>query len=121
MGEKAWLVSQRLDIHLQTASRQLRDLPVAEQSWSDAALPSDEQDRERMAFRAEWDDTVDRIGRLVQAFDGKALSSEQGARLADLLALLRSRQPDLRRLRLREPNWADVERVAAVLAPQLRA
>lgn len=105
------------DDELRTIRAHAQALPVAEQRWQESELPLQERQRDRMAFRYEWHDTVTRFEELAAAYLARRMSGEQAEQFRALIALLRDTLPAVRRLRLREPAPDLLGRLAAGPSP----
>src|SRR4051794_19364988 len=97
------LRARQIDTRLRVIGKALRELPEAERRWADPAIPTDERERERLAFHYEWDDKVTRFEELAAAYEAGVLSSDQGRQFRELVALLGPMLPRLQHLCVRVP------------------
>ena len=98
--------------HLAAVRRDLDRLIALERSWfDDAFLPDD-----RIGYRAEWDNTLDRFSSVVRAHVVGQLDPDVAAQLIDVAKLLVSSSPALERMHLRVPAADDLKRVGILSA-----
>ena len=92
--------------------RELEQLTALEHSWFEADfLPDD-----RIGYRAEWDNTLDRFSSVVQAHIDGRLDPDVSAQLIDVARLLVSASPILERMHLRLPSADDLKQAGILSA-----
>src|SRR3954454_7875984 len=91
--------------HLKAVRREVGQLTALEPSW--AALEPDD----RIGYRAEWDNTLDRFAAVVRGHGDSALDGDVVADLVDVATLLVTHAPALERMQLRQPSPDDLRRV----------
>lgn len=93
--------------HLAAIRRDLDRLTALERSWfDDAFLPDD-----RIGYRAEWDNTLDRFSAVVQAHVDGRLDHDVAAKLVEVANTVAGFMPALERMRLRQPSADDLRRL----------
>jgi hypothetical protein len=98
--------------HLAAIRRDLKRLTALERSWfDDAFLPDD-----RIGYRAEWDNTLDRFAAVVRAYVDDRLDDDVAAQLVDVARLLVAFTPALERMQLRQPSADDLRRLGILSA-----
>ena len=91
--------------------RDLTHLTALERYWfDDAFLPDD-----RIGYRAEWDNTLDRFSAVVQAYADGRLDQDVAADLIEVARTLAAFSPALDRMQLRQPSPDDL-RLLGVLS-----
>jgi len=97
---------------LAAVRRDLDRLTTLERSWfDDAFLPDD-----RIGYRAEWVNTLDRFSSVVRAYVDGRLDPDVSAQLIDVARLVVSTSPILERMHLRLPSSDDLKRVGILSA-----
>jgi hypothetical protein len=94
----------------------LRQLPRAEQRWSDPLRSPLERERDQQATFHEWQATVERFELLAGAFLAGNLPPDMAQPFADLVDQLQRLLPIVERLGLQRPSAALMERLATRLA-----
>jgi hypothetical protein len=98
--------------HLAALRRDLKRLTALERPWfDDDFLPDD-----RIGYRAEWDNTVDRFVAVVRAYVDGRLDDDVAAELIDVARVLVEFTPTLEHMQLRQPSADDLRRLG-VLSP----
>lgn len=98
--------------HLAAVRRDLARLADLERSWFDAAfLPDD-----RIGYRAEWENTLDRFETVVQAYAAGRLDRHAAAQLVDVARAMMGFAPSLERMQLRQPSPDDLRRLGVLSA-----
>lgn len=90
--------------HLAAIRRDLTRLTDLEPSWfDDTFLPDD-----RVGYRAEWENTLDRFSAVVQAHAAGQLDRHVATELAEVARTLAAFVPSLDRMKLRQPSPDDL-------------
>src|SRR5438552_431438 len=98
--------------HLAAVRRNIDRLTALEGPWLDDALLPDD----RIGYRAEWDNTLDRLSVVVQAHIAGRLDRDIGAQLVDIARALVAFAPSLERMQLRQPSPDDLRRLGILSA-----
>jgi hypothetical protein len=98
--------------HVTAIRRDVDHLTALERSWFDDTFEPDD----RIGYRAEWANTVDRFSAVVQAFAGGRLDNNVAAQLVDVARLLVAFTPSLERMQLRQPPADDLRRLGILSA-----
>ena len=96
--------------HLKAIRREVSQLAAREPSW-DTLEPDD-----RIGYRAEWSNTVDRFAAVVQAYVDDRLDSDVAADLVDVANVLVAFAPTLEQMHLRQPSADDLRRLGILSA-----
>jgi len=96
--------------HLKAIRREVSQLTVRESSWG--ALEPDD----RIGYRAEWDNTLDRFSAVVQAYGDQRLDQDIATQLIDVARILADFTPSLVRMQLRQPSADDLRRLGILSA-----
>ena len=96
--------------HLKAICREVRQLTALEPSWG--ALEPDD----RIGYRAEWDNTLDRFSAVVQAYVDNRLDQDVAAELVDVANILVNFVPALKHMQLRQPSSDDLRRLGILSA-----
>lgn len=107
-------VDDRIDHWLRIIPREVRALPGVERHWGEARVlgvqSEDEILADRVGFRMEWVDLMDRLEHgLHRPYVARRMSPEQVARYHALLSLLREMAPIIERLGLSRPPRSVLE------------
>jgi hypothetical protein len=98
--------------HLAAIRRDLARLTALERSWfDDAFLPDD-----RIGYRAEWDNTLDRFAAVVEAHAAGRLDRHVADQIVDVARALVAFGPSLERMQLRQPSPDDLRRLGILSA-----
>ncbi len=98
--------------HLAAIRRDLARLTALERSWfDDAFLPDD-----RIGYRAEWDNTLDRFSAVIRAYVEDQLEHDVVAELLEVANVLVEFMPALERMQLRQPSPDDLRRLGILSA-----
>src|SRR5688500_1178583 len=93
--------------HLAAIRRDLNRLTVLERSWfDDDFLPDD-----RIGYRAEWDNTLDRFAAVVESHAAGHLDHDVADQTVDVARALVASMPVLERMQLRQPSPDDLRRL----------
>jgi hypothetical protein len=98
--------------YLKAIRRDVERLTSLRASWLDDSFPADD----RIGYRAEWANTVDRFSSVVQAYTNRELDADVAAELIDVANLLVSFGPSLDRMQLRQPAPDDLRRLGILSA-----
>jgi hypothetical protein len=98
--------------HLKAVRRDLDRLGALESAWFDDAFPPDD----RIGFRAEWDNTLDRFSAVIQAHAAGRLDSDIMAQLIDIAQDVVAFAPALERMKLRQPAPGDLKELGILSA-----
>ncbi len=98
--------------HLAAVRRDLARLTALERSWFDDAFPPDD----RIGYRAEWDNTLDRFSAVVQAHAAGRLDRQVAGQLVDVARALAAFAPSLERMQLRQPSPDDLKHLGILSA-----
>jgi hypothetical protein len=98
--------------HLKAIRRDVERLTVLRTSWSDDSFSADD----RIGYRAEWSNTVDRFSSVVQAYANRELDADVAVELIDVANLLVGFGPSLERMQLRQPEPDDLRRLGILSA-----
>jgi hypothetical protein len=120
LDTKTELNDYQVATYLRVIQEDVRSLPKVEQRWTSARSADPNRALERQAFHAEWQDTMDMVELLTEAYEARALSEAHMAQLLQLAPLLAEAIPTLRRLELREPPPELLQRLLAA-TPSLSA
>jgi hypothetical protein len=93
--------------HLAAIHRDLDRLTALERSWFDDDFLSDD----RVGYRAEWDNTLDRFIAVIRASVDGRLDDDVTAELLDVAKGLVAFAPSLERMKLRQPSSEDLRRL----------
>jgi hypothetical protein len=96
--------------HLKAIRREVGQLTALEPAW--AALESDD----RIGYRAEWENTLDRFAAVVRAYVDDRLEDDVAAELTDVAKVLVAFAPTLERMQLRQPSPDDLRRLGILSA-----
>ncbi|MBA2449611.1 MAG: hypothetical protein H0V51_16445 [Chloroflexi bacterium] len=107
MATKATL-SEDIDFYLRSIRVNVEALPRVEQRWSDPEVPAfvtpDDLLADRVSFRDEWRDLMDRLeSRLHRPFLAGHMSDAQADAYRALLSLIDAMLPLMGRMRLKPP------------------
>jgi hypothetical protein len=97
--------------HLTAIRREVGQLTALEPSW-DTLQPDD-----RIGYRAEWDNTLDRFAAVVRAYVDDRLDHDIATQLVDVARLLVAFTPALERMLLRQPSPDDLRQLGIPSAP----
>src|SRR5262249_13714355 len=98
--------------HLSAIRRDLARLATLERSWFDDAFLADD----RIGYRAEWDNTLDRFSAVVQAHAAGRLDRDVIAQLVEVARALAAFSPSLQRMQLRLPPPDDLAQLGILSA-----
>jgi len=98
--------------HLAAVRRDLARLVTLERAWLDDAFLADD----RIGYRAEWDNTLDRFSAVVRAHVDGRLDPDIVAQLIDVAERLVTLAPSLERMHLRQPSADDLRRLGVLSA-----
>jgi hypothetical protein len=96
--------------HLTAIRREVGQFTDLESSW-DALEPDD-----RIGYRAEWDNMLDRFSAVVQAYVDRRLGHDVSAQLVDVARCLVAFTPSLERMQLRQPSADDLRHLGILSA-----
>ncbi len=98
--------------HLAAVRRDLDRLTALEPSWFDDEFPRDD----RIGYRAEWDNTLDRFSAVIRAYAAGRLDRHVAAQLVDVARALVAFAPSLERMQLRQPSPDDLTQLGILSA-----
>lgn len=96
--------------HLKAIRREVGQLTALEPSW--ATLEPDD----RIGYRAEWSNTVDRFAAVIRAYVDDQLDRDVAAELVEVANTLVRFMPTLERMQLRQPSPDDLRRLGILSA-----
>ena len=96
--------------HLKAIRRELGQLSALEPSGA-TLEPND-----RIGYRAEWANIIDRFTAVVQAYVDGGLDEEIATQLIEVARLLVAFTPSLERMKLRQPSADDLRRLGILSA-----
>jgi hypothetical protein len=104
-------LSEDVDFHLRSVRVNVEALPHVEQRWNDANVPAfvtpDDLLADRISFRDEWRDLMDRLeSRLHRPFRAGRMSDAQADAYRALLSLVDAMLPLMGRMQLKPPSPA---------------
>jgi hypothetical protein len=91
--------------HLKAIRREVSRLTSLEPSW--VGLDSDD----RIGYRAEWSNVVDRFSAVVRAYADDQLDHDVSSQVLDIARILLTFSPTLDRMQLRQPSADDLRRL----------
>ena len=98
--------------NLRATRRDVDRLTALKTSWFDDSFLADD----RIGYRAEWSNTLDRFSSVVQAYAKHELDADVAAELIDVANLLVGFGPALEQMQLREPSPDDLRRLGVLSA-----
>lgn len=96
--------------HLKAIRREVGQLTALEPCWS--TLEPDD----RIGYRAEWSNTVDRFAAVVRAYVDGRLDPDVAAELVEVANILVEFVPASERMQLRQPSPDDLRRLGVLSA-----
>ena len=98
--------------HLASIRREIEHLTALEATWfGEDFLPDD-----RIGYRAEWANALDRFSVVAEAYAGRTLDPETATELIDVARLIVAFGPVLDRMQLRQPSPNDLRRLGILSA-----
>jgi hypothetical protein len=98
--------------HLRAIRRDVDRLTALRAAWFDDSFLADD----RIGYRAEWSNALDRFSSVVRAHASQELDADVSAELIGVAKLLVRFSPSLERMQLRQPSPDDLRRLGILSA-----